>query len=123
MILMVPAHIPSTSKYPQGSFVSLGNLCSYFYPLQRAGKCNSRCTFYKKLHRLLLSKSRFPVKFWHPSVEFGCPLPTAPPTPTFIFISPLFLFFFGLTARERCEMIHVDSWWHIISVLIRPYFF
>ena len=32
MVLMVPAHTPSTPRYPLGSFVTLGNLCSYPYP-------------------------------------------------------------------------------------------
>ena len=49
-----------------------------------------------------------------------CPLPPAP------YLNSHFLFslsiFYGLTARERCEMVHEDSWWHIISVLIRPCF-
>ena len=41
-----------------------------------------------------------------------------PPTSNFCFS----LCFSGPTARERCEMVHEDSWWHIISVLIRPCF-
>ena len=44
-----------------------------------------------------------------------------PPIPTLIFLSPFFAY--GLTACERCEMIHEGSWWHIISVLIRFLFF
>ena len=43
-----------------------------------------------------------------------------PPIPTLIFFSPFFAY--GLTACERCEMIHEDTWWHIISVLIRSCF-
>ena len=36
------------------------------------------------------------------------------------YFSPFFAY--GLTACERCEMIHEDTWWHIISVLIRSCF-
>ena len=52
----------------------------------------------------------------HPQ-NLPCP---QPPIPTLVFFSPFFAY--GLTACERCEMIHEDTWWHIISVLIRSGF-
>ena len=39
-------------------------------------------------------------------------------------VSPLLFSFSCMvyTARERCEMVHDSSWWHIISVLIKSVF-
>ena len=37
------------------------------------------------------------------------------PLPCFF---PFLFFWYGRTACERCEMIHGNPWWHIISVLI-----
>ena len=50
------------------------------------------------------------------------PPPTPCPLPQLLFFISLSIFY-GLTARERCEMVHEDSWWHIISVLIRSILF
>ena len=53
--------------------------------------------------------------------QTSSPPPTPCPLPQLPFFISLSIFY-GLTARERCEMVHEDSWWHIISVLIRPCF-
>ena len=50
------------------------------------------------------------------------PLPSHPahPAPNLNFCFSLC--FSGPTACERCEMVHEDSWWHIVSVLIILFF-
>ena len=44
--------------------------------------------------------------------QTSSPPPTPCPLPQLPFFISLSIFY-GLTARERCEMVHEESWWHI----------